>query len=376
MTTRIIQGAAQDILATLPERSVHMCVTSPPYWAQRRYTGADAAKALGNEPTPEVWAQNLVEVFRGVKRVLRDDGTLWLNCGDKYAGSGGSGGDYNEGGLKASANGTGPSKSQGINLPGKNLIGLPWRLAFALQADGWILRSDIIWHKPSPMPQSVTDRPTTAHEYLFLLTKQPRYFYDAEAVREKGDGATADVHPNVGKGERTEGRNARSVQSFAPSPFNIKHLGKYGPMPDVDHHALFPISLPTWCIKAGTSERGCCPDCGAPWVRQVQTSGGSIGRGWHNHDADPEHGQRVTDSAAKSGHDYKVETTGWAKSCACPTAEPIACTVLDPFAGAGTTILAAEQLGRNSIGIELSESYIRLAQARLRAAAPMLTAQA
>jgi DNA modification methylase len=476
VTYRIIQGDARDVLKTLPERSVQACITSPPYWGQRAYkTGSD--REIGSEPTPELWVTNLVEVFREVRRVLRDDGTLWLNVGDKYAGSGGAGGDYNKGGLKASANGSGPGASHLANYKAKDLIGLPWMLAFALRADGWYLRSEIIWHKVSPMPQSVTDRPTTAHEQLFLfaksgvsqywthrdhagtrtrpapdyrwkqggddapeswngsafddgktaavhpdigqrdnrpaveLTEAPPgwrakradcqccggikekhwsrvnlwathdYYYDAEAVREQNtEGTIARMQSKpVLMGNKTTGglghwkgatgyeaatgRSARSVQAFAPSPFSVSRLGKYGPMPDVDHFALMPISMATWCIKAGTSEKGCCATCGAPWVRQLERT---------------QPVKRAVDSAyAKnaSGHaqgrlstqrwdePIEVKTIGWA--------EPQPCVVLDPFMGAGTTALAAERLGRNSIGIELSADYIRLAEARLKDDAPL-----
>ena len=414
MTATLLQGDARAVLATLPAGSVHMCVTSPPYWAQRAYQGVDAALGIGNEATPELWVAALVEVFHEVRRVLRDDGTLWLNVGDKMAGSGGAGGDYNEGGLKASANGTGPTASrikdlnskQATNVanecvprplaPGykpKDMIGLPWMLAFALRADGWYLRSEIIWHKLSPFPQSVTDRPTTAHEQLFLLAKRPNYFYDAEAVRERaqygyshstGDDWTqgaGDSARNPQGSRRTvtpgsSGRSARSVQTFAPSPFSVKRLGKYGPLPDVDHHALMPVSMATWCIRAGTSERGCCPECGVPQVRRVQKSGGSTGRGWHDHEAEEIRGERITDPRAKGGHGYEVNTIGWAASCTHVDLTLVPATVLDPFAGAGTTMLAAERLGRNSIGIELSPDYLALAAARMHEAAPMLAQEA
>ncbi|MCP5404620.1 MAG: site-specific DNA-methyltransferase, partial [Pseudomonadaceae bacterium] len=237
MAYTIHTGNVLDILPTLPANSVQCCVTSPPYWGLRDYqtgtweggdpecdhktmrsigastlrndgrdrigtlphekTAAIVVPAggvcpkcgarridqqLGSEATPEEYVANMVAVFREVRRVLREDGTLWLNLGDSYNGSGGAGGDYAAGGLK-----DGQPKFGGRNvgtLKPKDLVGIPWRVALALQADGWWLRSDIIWHKPNPMPESVTDRPTKAHEYIFLLTKSARYYYDAEAVKE------------------------------------------------------------------------------------------------------------------------------------------------------------------------------------------------
>ena len=174
-------GDALEVLETLEDGSVQCCVTSPPYWGLRDY---GVPGQLGLEPTPEAYIARMVEVFREVRRVLRDDGTLWLNLGDSYASSGG------ERSYGSSDNGTGRgpgTKRHDVpnsGLKPKDLIGIPWRVAFALQADGWYLRSDCIWHKPNPMPESVRDRPTKAHEYLFLLSKRERYYWDAEAVKE------------------------------------------------------------------------------------------------------------------------------------------------------------------------------------------------
>src|SRR6266496_4348391 len=187
---RVIVGDATESLRSLPAESVQCVVTSPPYWGLRDY---GIVGQLGLEATPELYVERMVEVFRGVRRVLRVDGTLWLNLGDSYAGSwsGNSmrpkGGSQREGGpgfqpldyRVPARNGNVP-----LGLKPKDLCGIPWRVAFALQADGWYLRSDIIWSKPNPMPESVTDRPTRSHEYLFLLTKSDRYYYDADAIRE------------------------------------------------------------------------------------------------------------------------------------------------------------------------------------------------
>src|SRR5690606_34431393 len=264
----IKQGDALSVLKTMPDKSINTCVTSPPYWGLRDY-GVDGQ--LGLEPTPEEYVANLVEVFREVKRALRDDGTLWLNLGDSYA-------SVHTGGQKS------PKSTVGSNMPGvqeirqpkanpqeyglkdKDLVGIPWRVAFALQADGWYLRSDIIWHKPNAMPESVTDRPTKAHEYIFLLSKSPKYYYDYEAIKEPAayDGRkdtllkgspkyekcgvpgqvahlmAAKGHERWKKNERGEYvRNKRSVWTVPTKPFPEAHF------------AVYPPDLITPCILAG-----------------------------------------------------------------------------------------------------------------------------
>lgn len=244
---QIYNEDARRIGDLLEPESVQCVVTSPPYFRLRDY-GVEGQ--IGLESSVDDYVQALVEVFRGVRRVLRPDGTLWLNLGDSYNGSGGAGGDYRPGGLKE-----GQPKYPGrrVNvLKPKDLIGIPWRVAFALQADGWYLRADIIWHKPNPMPESVTDRPTRAHEYLFLLSKEPRYYYDADAIAEpvvKGfngssftKGKTAALRPNVGKGPRNDGptRNKRSVWTIATRPYPGAHF------------AAFPETLVEPCILAGS----------------------------------------------------------------------------------------------------------------------------
>jgi DNA modification methylase len=366
VSVRLLEGDCRDLLPRLPAAAVQCVVTSPPYWGLRDY---GVAGQLGLEPTPEAYVATMVGVFREVRRVLRDDGTLWLNMGDSYASNPASGGaGQQDGGDHQHTPRRAYLRPQ--ELKPKDLVGIPWRLAFALQADGWFLRADIVWAKPNPMPESVTDRPTKAHEYVFLLSKSARYFYDADAVREPatygysrcegmydrlGDARSAPIRVNgargaVDQGDGSTGRNLRSVWTLATEA-----------TPEA-HFATFPTALASRCIQAGSSERGCCAACGAPWVRQVQASGGTIGRSWHDHAQDLEQGQRISDRAASNGT-YRRETTGWAPSCACEAAV-VPCTVLDPFGGSGTVGAVAEQLGRHSILIELSPAYVRLADQR------------
>lgn len=304
---RIIQGDCIESMRTLPEASVHCCVTSPPYWGLRDY-GHDGQ--IGLESTPEAYVARMVEVFREVRRVLRDDGTCWVNLGDSYA--------ANAATLKKIGESYRGSETPTLNQPhqcrvsvrggewrikAKDLVGIPWRVAFALQADGWWLRQDIIWHKPNPMPESVRDRCTKAHEYVFLLTKSDRYFYDAEAVSETAKHAGKTVKTNgaagmesFGDGMRTRAgfargiivgptRNRRSVWTITTKPYSGAHF------------AVMPPDLVEPCIKAG------CPEDG---------------------------------------------------------------TVLDPFAGSGTTLAVAAELGRNGIGCELNAEYIALAERRIK----------
>jgi DNA modification methylase len=214
-------------------------VTSPPYWGLRDY-GEDGQ--IGLEHTPDEYVTRLVEVFREVRRVLRDDGTLWLNLGDSYAGSGAGGGTSGDLAhhMTNIAMSNRPTTNKLHGIKSKDLVGIPWRVAFALQADGWYLRSDIIWAKPNPMPESVTDRPTKSHEYVFLLSKSARYYYDADAIRE-GDTARASGNKTrvIADGS---GRNARSVWTITTKPYAEAHF------------ATFPPELPERCIKAGSQE--------------------------------------------------------------------------------------------------------------------------
>jgi DNA modification methylase len=319
----ILLGDCRAILPTLDAGSVRCCVTSPPYWGLRDY-GVDGQ--IGLEKTPEAYVAELVAVFREVRRVLADDGTLWLNLGDSYAAqrggttmpaetlAGGIGGR----GPKESMRGRGeylPSdavdsearetnqtrvahrNAAAIGLKHKDLVGIPWRVAFALQADGWYLRQDIIWHKPNPMPESVRDRCTKAHEYIFLLSKRERYYFDADAI--------AEPQSSDGFGGFSNKESLKSVRldaSHKPSLINAENDGKRNkrsvwtiptqPTPDA-HFATFPEALAERCILAGSAQRD---------------------------------------------------------------------TVLDPFVGSGTVGKVAERLGRKWIGIELNEAYTNIAK--------------
>lgn len=328
----ILQGDCRETLRTLPAESVQCCVTSPPYWGLRDYGHPGQ---LGLEPTPEEYVASMVEVFREVRRVLRPDGTLWLNLGDSF-------------------------------LPGKQLGGIPWRVAFALQADGWWLRSDIIWAKGNPMPESVTDRPTKAHEYVFLLSKSDRYYYDADAIAEDATGrdpgnighkyqtpgiyATSGEHQQSGLtaiGPRDK-RNARTVWNINTRPF-----------PDA-HFAVFPPELPERCIRAGTSERGCCSECGAPWERVTERTAMVVAPSGRK-EAMGEYGRTQTSGTMVQAP--TSQTTGWRPTCE-HDAPAVPCTVLDPFGGSGTTGYVAQELGRKWIACELNPEYIRIAERR------------
>lgn len=226
---RILCGDIREIAPQLPDRSVHCIVTSPPYWRLRDY-GLEGQ--LGMEPTPGEYVANLVAVFRELNRVLHDDGTLWLNLGDSYVASktGRPGPSTLEGGKATQAVASQRPDKRVPSLPQKNLIGIPWKVAFALQADGWYLRSDIVWDKPNVMPESVQDRPTRSHEYLFLLSKSAQYRYDREAIQERGQNGRA--------------RNRRTVWSIPTQPFPGAHF------------AVFPPGLAELCVLAGCPRGG------------------------------------------------------------------------------------------------------------------------
>lgn len=294
------QGDALTTLEMLPDESVQTCITSPPYFGLRDY-GVDGQ--MGAESTPDAYVDRMAKVFTEVRRVLRNDGTLWLNVGDSYTSGGRLGHGVRVGAKQRTNRGatetTAPIRPpQPEGLKPKDLIGIPWMLAFALRANGWYLRCDIIWHKPNGMTESVKDRPTKVHEYLFLLSKSPRYHYDYEAIRESSVKGAAGSRFDIGKTavhglnrastkkrKEREGRNRRSVWSVATQPYREAHF------------ATFPPKLVEPCVLA---------------------------------------------------------------SC------PLNGLVLDPFSGAGTTGLVAVRLGRRYLGIELNSAYCELARQRIR----------
>ena len=378
-TIRTYVGDALAVLREMPADSVHCCVTSPPYFGLRDY-GVDGQ--IGLEETPAEFVARLVEVFREVRRVLHPSGVCWVNMGDSYARQGGRDsqqprrwdGRKNDPGAMHSTR-----HASDFGLKPKDIIGVPWMLAFALRDDGWYLRQEIIWHKPAPMPESVTDRCTKAHEQVFLLAKSERYFYDAEAVKEafadermgnpRGGGHYATECFGVGKqsglakgewntgGERT-GRNRRSVWTVASEPFPGSHF------------ATFPSELIRPMIRAGTSEWGVCPKCLAPWKRVTerrktfQSGSGKSGNAINGK-------QNLAASDANSTPDIRkgpcvtTTTRGWQPTCECWAGEPIPATILDPFGGSGTTGMVARQECRACVMIELNPEYAAMHRARV-----------
>ena len=375
----LLVGDVREKLRELPDESVHCVVTSPPYWGLRDY-GSDSQ--IGLEPTIDEYIANMTAVFHEVHRVLRKDGTAWVNMGDGYANSPAGHGGW-DGNNKIPDGSPREARQKDAKRPlrivgglkPKDLIGQPWRLAFALQADGWYLRSDIIWAKPNPMPESVTDRPTKAHEYVFLLTKQGRYYYDADAVRERH--ATADQGregrsspPNKGNldgfneraatftrygwipnsGYHPSGRNARSVWNIPAQKY-----------PDA-HFATYPEALVRPCILAGCPLE-VCAECGAPWVREVETP--SYGD-WNDRKAAGEALTKGQTKPSGAPDDYERKVGDPHPSCDCG-AGTSAGVVLDPFFGSGTTGKVAHDEGREFVGIELNPEYAALAERRIEA---------
>jgi len=402
----IIVGDAVESLRRLATGSVHTVITSPPYAGLRDY-GEDGqlgleevqdclAWARSEPPCDDCYICSMRKVAKEIHRVLRDDGTLWWNIADSYNGSGGAGGDYGEGGLRE-----GQPKYPGRHLKAlkpKDLCMIPARTALAFQADGWYLRSDIVWDKPNPMPESVTDRPTKAHEYIFLFAKSKRYYYDADAIREPSV-ALDPMHPGYhaaaaerhAKGERFEGKGKYGKKAFQTigiggrnkrSVWRVTTKGYKGA-----HFAVYPTELIEPCVLAGTSEHGCCSDCGEPWKRLkgracrecdalIPTQAkecaacGYRNTGWMEEREASE--TKRSDDPSKPGRrtprkkdlTAKSITAGWRAGCECD-ADVVPCVVLDPFLGSGTTTEVALVNGRHAIGIELNPEYAELARERI-----------
>lgn len=368
-------GEAGEVLRHLPAESVHAIVTSPPYWQLRDY-GDDAQ--LGQEKTPHEYVERLVSILREAGRVLRSDGTLWLNLDDSYISAGGqtdSTHDDRRGSYRIATRAGDSNRARTTGIPAKNLAGIPWRVALALQDDGWFLRSESIWHKPSTMPESALDRPTRAHEYVFQLTKTPRYFFDWYAVREPAvslDPASPSYRPNsVAIAE--EGRKAYDAKGNSARDYGshrlVRSVWTMTPEPFADaHFAVMPTKVADRCVRASTSEFGVCRVCGAPWHRVVERTRITRDLLPADHPA-----ARPQVYVGKYDEIYRenpgqafahAESVGWERSCGCVYPSEVPATVLDPFAGSCTTALVCRRLGRRSIGIELSADYAAIGARR------------
>lgn len=463
------QGDVLSVLRSISSGSIHCVVTSPPYFAVRDYQlppstwGDGWSGCLGLEPTPQQFVAHLVEVFAEVRRVLRSDGTCWINIGDSYARPASR---TRAQGLAGGKHGyvDRPDPVADIDLVDGNIIGVPWMLALALRDDGWICRGEVVWHKPSPMPEALngwrwercrrkvrsatvgregrrggvhhghsiavkrqgdslagpkigesstfapsaiwepcpgcrkcerTDglvlrragwRPTRAHEYILQLAKGADYYSDAQAVAEPVSGGAhllvGGRHPKsaaAGSGVRENEsfssavrelvaeRNPRSVWTIQSLPFSATREG----LGETEHYATFPPSLPERCIRASTSERGVCANCGAPWARVLGervTAAGIASGNAQRLIADGTDGARVADHRG-SGVPWSPTastTIGWRPTCKCPVGGGNrAAVVLDPFAGSGTTGMVALRHGRSFIGVDLSPRYVELANRRI-----------
>lgn len=371
----ILIGDCRDVLKQLPDESINCVVTSPPYFGLRDY-GHDGQ--IGLEPTPDEFVETLVSVFREVRRVLRKDGTVWLNLGDSYTGYHGNKksevpSSSTNGWTKGYDENKRKGRPQDIGLKQKELIGIPWRVAFALQADGWYLRQDIIWAKPNPMPESVRDRCTKAHEYIFLLSKSPKYYYDHEAAKEPMAASSIprlkqNVADQVGTtrangGAKTNGnfkaagdiesglRNRRSVWSITTKPYKGAHF------------ATFPPDLIEPCILAGCPEF-VCSDCGSPYSpvhkktdkQDESYKGSSFSKG--------KTAGRTGGDRTQKGDRFISLFEGYEPTCKCEHT-PIPGTVLDPFGGSGTTGGVALKNQRNAILVEINEKYAELIPERV-----------
>jgi DNA modification methylase len=374
-TNHIFQGQILDNLKKIPDNCIQTVITSPPYWNKRDYK---MEGQIGHEKTVEEYVFNLVEVFEEIKRVLRDDGTVWLNIGDSRSAGGRK--DYDPS-LKSKTSGlinrsAGGQRSTPDWAKPKDLLGIPWRVAFALQAAGWYLRSEIIWAKGisfcdkysgSCMPESCKDRPTYSHEQIFLLTKKPHYFYDQEGIKEDGIWP-AGTKAAKGSGKREGNRRGKSyaIYSGKRNPRSVWAI-QTKPFKDA-HFATFPEKLVEPCIKAGVSQAGCCSKCFSPFERIVNKK--RMKRTEFPPD-DPRYRPNTYQGAygeinGKNDAGYThTETIGWKKTCKC-NSEVIPCIVLDPFMGSGTVGVVCKKMNCDYIGIELNPKYVRMAKKRIK----------
>lgn len=351
MGIRILAGDCRDVLKTLPDQSVHCCVTSPPYWGLRSYLPAghaDKHLEIGSEPTVGEWVDTMVAVFREVRRVLRDDGTLWLNLGDSYASTSTYNAPRTSGGevgrIQAPRQ---PNAGVPAGLKAKDLIGQPWLVAFALRADGWYLRQEIIWHKPNPMPESVTDRCTKAHEYVFLLSRSARYYFDAGAIAEQSTGqAAGNINPQKGEIAYHDG----------------------------DEKMRTRVGLTAYAQRQRSKRDSFkCDDS----KRAEVMPGQSVGthrpdRAESDYPLDTRNKRSVWTIATKpfSEAHFATMVPELAENCI-KAGCPVGGTVLDPFGGAGTTGLVADQLQRSALLIELNPEYAGIAERRISSDAPL-----
>jgi len=438
---KVHQGYCPDALKQLPDECIQTAITSPPYWGLRQYEGVQPqiwggasdcehewleekkhpkgsggpsekqltnpgsrfeatvgkfcskcgawSGCLGLEPTPELYVDHLVEVCREVRRVLRKNGILWVNIGDSYLGGGRGGqGQCGHGSMEEERYESG----QKIGLPtGKvrgykkgDMAGVPWALAFALRDDGWWLKQDIIWEKPSPMPESVTIRCTRSHEYVFMFAKSDKYYHDHIAIQEDATattierykygwhGRTGDKDDAMTMGQRVGNTFQKCADSDltmgevirCPGKRNKRSVWRVNTASERDSHfAVFPEELIIPMIDACTSEHGACAKCGAPYERileQVNPNAITSGRGDLQAEQQKDEGrlslQRPT--AIRDDNVGYYETIGWKKTCECECEEVVPCVVLDPFAGSGTTIATSIKRGRNAIGFDASEVYV------------------
>jgi DNA modification methylase len=383
----LLHGDVLTQLQRLPTESVHCCITSPPYWGLRDY---GVTGQLGLERTPEEYVRKMVAVFREVRRVLRQDGTLWLVIGDSYSGGFGQGSPGN----KSKSNVGSFEGRVAIKRPNgyknKDLVGIPWLLAFALRADGWYLRQDIIWSKTNPMPESVTDRCCKSHEHIFLLTKSKHYYFDHEAIKEPAAQAPAAQAPaaqalgtprltgqhkanaggfthngtglsTLGSNQGAETRTKRDVWRISTQPYKEAHF------------ATFPEELVTLCILAGVSAKR-CEQCSAPWVRVMRRTS-QPKRAERNIPGDKDANsvprtQRGLNLGTRDEklHSVQAPTTmdSWRPTCKCPRTQGTGpAVILDPFCGSGTVGAVARRYGLSFVGIDLNPEYLSMARRRI-----------
>jgi DNA modification methylase len=339
---QLVEGNCKDVLKTFPSNTFQCCVTSPPYWQLRDYF---VDGQLGHEETPEQYVDNLVSIAKEIKRVLRKDSVFWLNIGDGYNKK--------------------PFKHPEIKQ--KDLIGIPWAVAFALRKDGWYLRQDVVWKKENPIPDGAKDRPTRSHEYIFQLTKSKKYFYDYYAVLEESSSERSKT--TIGFGSRKQKGTYRQDQERIYVDYGTRNKRDVWSVPVASsgkgHFAVYSPKLIDPCVKSSVSKKGCCPKCRSPWKRILEKQKVLREKNKELKEMEEKDVFEGTNTLlSQKEYIWEINEKGWEPTCKCNIKDTTPCLVLDPFNGSGTSALVSFMNEADYVGIDINDEYLEVTRER------------